>query len=581
MPDYPILDTVPRIQYIAASNQTVFSYGWPIFAATDLKVYLTGAGSEPSDVDDILVLNANYTVSGVGDENGGNITLTAPASANDIITIQRLLPVERHIDYINGNAINANALNEDFDRIIMMIQDVNVYLYQLIAKYQTTATIVPNELVLPILPPNYVWQGGPNNTVIAVTNDCEDDGCSTLRSELANATQGGGAGAYIVGYYDEQLGSTTVGDELDKLNTVVNNTLLSILQFGATNDGLTDTTPALNAAYNYCSLNQVRILTFPAGDYLFETQPDKAPLGMRILGAGTGITTILRDFNASGSDAIFESEDVGLSVVGFSAVAEAGTTGGAFIKVAATNNDIYEAVEIDNIYIGYDEVSSKFDYGIVIAGASDFFIAGVLIDNVGTINTGIAGISLFSVFAGNVRANLEDGLTGTGDFIVNGTAATPSKELSITLTEVRNMFLDRVTDSIFTVNLLGDVTASLANSLRNVFYGTSDTASVRNKGPIYIQNIDFVGDVSGTESYQTLPNGLILQQMLVVVLPGAPQAFTLPTPFKVVNQGVVGLAYVASPGVDSVFNPANSLTTVTLAHGGLINIEVNIMVWGY
>jgi len=106
-------DLTPRNQYTATSGQTAFTYAFPIFADADLKVYVGTT---------LKTLTTDYTVSGAGDDNGGTVTLVTGATTGDIITILRDMPVARTSDYqVNGDLL-ADTLNDDLDKLVMMAQ---------------------------------------------------------------------------------------------------------------------------------------------------------------------------------------------------------------------------------------------------------------------------------------------------------------------------------------------------------------------------------------------------------------------------------------------------------------------------
>ena len=84
-----ISDNGNRNQYTSGPSQTIFGYTYKIFAAADLKVYLTPVGTTPNPSADLLTLTTEYTVSNVGSDGGGNVTLVTPATTGDIITIER------------------------------------------------------------------------------------------------------------------------------------------------------------------------------------------------------------------------------------------------------------------------------------------------------------------------------------------------------------------------------------------------------------------------------------------------------------------------------------------------------------
>ena len=115
----PILinDTAPRAQYTATSGQTVFSVPFEFFANSDLKVYRNST---------LLTLTTNYTVTGAGVTGGGTLTLVTGATAGDIITIVRDVPVARTSDFPTSGPFNIEALNTDLDRLTAMVQQQEV-----------------------------------------------------------------------------------------------------------------------------------------------------------------------------------------------------------------------------------------------------------------------------------------------------------------------------------------------------------------------------------------------------------------------------------------------------------------------
>ena len=108
-----INDTTPRSQYTATSGQTVFTVPFEFFENSDLKVYKNST---------LLTLTTNYTVTGAGVTNGGSVTLVSGATAGDIVTIVRDVPVKRVTDFPTSGPFNVDALNSDLDRLTAMVQ---------------------------------------------------------------------------------------------------------------------------------------------------------------------------------------------------------------------------------------------------------------------------------------------------------------------------------------------------------------------------------------------------------------------------------------------------------------------------
>ena len=108
-----VSSTTSRNQYTATSGQTVFPYTFEIFNKDDVTVLSNGSAlSEGTD----------YTVSGVGNENGGNITLTTGANTGTILTIYRDMALSRDTDYQTSGDFLASEVNNDFDRLWLASQ---------------------------------------------------------------------------------------------------------------------------------------------------------------------------------------------------------------------------------------------------------------------------------------------------------------------------------------------------------------------------------------------------------------------------------------------------------------------------
>jgi hypothetical protein len=108
-----VTNTTARNQYIATADQTEFAYTFEVYDKDDLVVLKNST---------TLSEGSNYTVSGVGNDNGGNITLAVGATAGDIITIYRDMALNRTTDYQNSGDFLASEVNEDFDRLWLAIQ---------------------------------------------------------------------------------------------------------------------------------------------------------------------------------------------------------------------------------------------------------------------------------------------------------------------------------------------------------------------------------------------------------------------------------------------------------------------------
>jgi hypothetical protein len=133
-----INDTSPRSQYTATASQTVFSVPFEFFSNADLLVYQNST---------LKTLTTHYTVTGAGVTGGGSITLVTGATAGDVITIVRDIPVKRVTDFPTSGPFNIDALNSDLDRLTAMVQERENQVSRVVSLAQTDAAV---NLYLPI-----------------------------------------------------------------------------------------------------------------------------------------------------------------------------------------------------------------------------------------------------------------------------------------------------------------------------------------------------------------------------------------------------------------------------------------------
>lgn len=117
-------DVEPRRQYTATGGQTVFDFPIPFFADGDLTVWLTPVGQAADDAADLLTITTEYTVTGANTQDGGQITLVTPATAGDIITIERIVDIARLSDFQTSGDLLSETLNKEQDTEIFIAQQL-------------------------------------------------------------------------------------------------------------------------------------------------------------------------------------------------------------------------------------------------------------------------------------------------------------------------------------------------------------------------------------------------------------------------------------------------------------------------
>ncbi|MHB3430573.1 phage tail fiber domain-containing protein, partial [Klebsiella pneumoniae] len=103
--------------YTSNGLTTVFAYEFYLISASDIQVTINGNE-----------VTSGYTVTGVGNTGGGEVTfITAPANGATVI-LERVTPTYRLTDYQDNGDLLADTVNKDFDRLWMAIQRAFIYL---------------------------------------------------------------------------------------------------------------------------------------------------------------------------------------------------------------------------------------------------------------------------------------------------------------------------------------------------------------------------------------------------------------------------------------------------------------------
>ncbi len=165
-----INDVPPYTQAFAILNQTVFGTNWTANYESDVIVYVTPAGDDPDDFNQILSYPSQYSVTFVGALQEVQVTLVTPSAAGDIVTITRMTPADRENLYNNTNFL-PSMLNNDFGILTLVDQQAQLVNQKIGPRYNYSAVIVDViDTILPILGANQVWGKNDSNTAIIPLN---------------------------------------------------------------------------------------------------------------------------------------------------------------------------------------------------------------------------------------------------------------------------------------------------------------------------------------------------------------------------------------------------------------------------
>lgn len=107
--------------YTGDASAVTFPFTFPVYDEEDLYVYkytiLTGEYEQ-------YTLSTDYTVSGVGEETGGSITLDETLAATHKVIITRLVPLTQDLDVMNQGGFYPANVETQLDLMVMQIQQL-------------------------------------------------------------------------------------------------------------------------------------------------------------------------------------------------------------------------------------------------------------------------------------------------------------------------------------------------------------------------------------------------------------------------------------------------------------------------
>lgn len=148
-----------KVVYTGSGTST-FAYTFKIFAESNLvvKQYTIATGATTT-----LTLTTDYTITGVGNTNGGNVVLTAGSfpsglSSDYKLIITRVLPYTQTVDYVENDPFPADTHEEALDRAVMLSQQLKEITDRAIVQDETQSS----NLTFPAASANKVigWNSG-------------------------------------------------------------------------------------------------------------------------------------------------------------------------------------------------------------------------------------------------------------------------------------------------------------------------------------------------------------------------------------------------------------------------------------
>ena len=113
--------TASRNEYTGDDSTDTYSYSFKIFNQNHLEVIVR----DPDGLEEILDIGTDYTVAGVGNKNGGTITLLAGNLLDDyFLVIRRFKPLLQETSIKNQNDFYPEVHEDKFDSLVMNDQQL-------------------------------------------------------------------------------------------------------------------------------------------------------------------------------------------------------------------------------------------------------------------------------------------------------------------------------------------------------------------------------------------------------------------------------------------------------------------------
>ena len=107
--------------YSGNGSTTTFGYGFLVEAGTEIVVTVADAAGAET----VKTLTTDYTVSGVGNSAGGDVTfVTAPISTEKVV-VTRTIAMTQAIDLQNRKSVVPTVLETAYDKLTRIVQDQN------------------------------------------------------------------------------------------------------------------------------------------------------------------------------------------------------------------------------------------------------------------------------------------------------------------------------------------------------------------------------------------------------------------------------------------------------------------------
>ena len=363
--------------------QVTFPFAFKVFTAANLLVVL----SDVYGVETTQTLTTHYTVTLNADQDvdpGGDVVmLTAPATG-ETLTLASQLPIEQPTELTNAGGFYPRVINDALDRITIVQQQEAEKLARSL-RMSISSPLTEQDLPTPV--PNYLigWNSsgtgfenyGPVDsnqlsfsTVLftAVGGETELSTVQPYTSEMLYVDQNG-LGLYSGVHFTETTSTTItlatpavagdvyrirVGQYLAasaeivfRLDALEAQATISVKDFGAVGDGVTDDLAAFTAALSACAGKKLRI---PEGAYYLPFTSTSAltpPANINIAGDGRDVAELVFEPSSTTDRNAFSVSNAGFSLTGVTVTLDVPAGGSCSVFAPTASGVMIENCDID------------------------------------------------------------------------------------------------------------------------------------------------------------------------------------------------------------------------------------------
>lgn len=293
-----ISSSTSRNDYIGAGIAGPFAFGYRIFSAADLAVVRrTNAGAETTLA---YPLDFQISVGGVGNRNGGSVTLSSVLAVGESLAIRRVLPLTQTTDLRNLGSFLPETIEDQLDRLVMIDQQQQDELRR---SLRLSSSYDPAGYNLTLPAPAI-------GTVLVGTGT--GYAAQLLDSSANVALPAGGRTVATLSAY------------------LANNAVINAIDYGVPSTG-TDATAALNALLAIVPAGAHVVLPGGAGrSYMFTGTVLFSKADTHLIGEGVGVTNVVTNPTVSGTPlfkfsagaaVLFRNSVVGMTISGHAGAA--------------------------------------------------------------------------------------------------------------------------------------------------------------------------------------------------------------------------------------------------------------------